>query len=404
MRSRKCLATLAVFFLVISFAPAAWAELKLPAVIGDNMVLQREATAPVWGWAKPGEMVAVTFANQSQTTKADDKGLWKITLKGLKVGKPREMNITTTSRESLTLKNVLVGEVWLCSGQSNMAMSVNRSNDSAKEIAAAKYPKIRLFKVARAKAAEPQTDCKGTWSECSPETVANFSGVGYFFARDLQKETDVPIGMIQSSWGGTPAEFWTRREVLEADPALKSLVKRGSVLYNGMIAPIIPYGIRGAIWYQGEANSGRAYQYRTLLPAMIKNWRTDFARGDFPFGIVQLAPYRYGRRDPACCAELWEAQLLTAKNTPNTGLAVTTDIGNVKDIHPKNKQDVGKRLALWALATVYGEKDLVYSGPIYKSMKIDGDKIRLSFDHIGKGLETRDGKPLTDFTIAAAVE
>jgi len=404
MRSRRCFSIIAIWLLALCFAPAAWAELKLPAVIGDNMVLQRDATAPVWGWAKPGDMVAVTFANQSQTTKAGDDGRWKVVLRELKVGDPQEMRITTTSGETVTLKNVLVGEVWICSGQSNMEMSVKRSKDSAKEIAAAEYPKIRLFKVEREKAAKPKTDCQGSWSECSPKTVGDFSGVGYFFARDLQKEIEVPVGMIQASWGGTPAEFWTRREVLEADPVLKPLVGRGSVLYNGMIAPIIPYGARGAIWYQGEANTTRAYQYRTLLPAMIKNWRTDFARGDFPFGIVQLAPYRYGKRDPACCAELWEAQLLTVKNTPNTGLAVTTDIGDVRDIHPKNKQDVGNRLALWALGTVYGKKDLVYSGPIYKEMKVDGDKITLSFDHVGGGLASRDGKPLGDFTIAGADE
>ena len=404
MRSRRCVATVAVFFLALWFAPAAWAELKLPAVISDNMVLQREATAPVWGWTEPGEMVAVTFANQSQTTKADDDGRWNVVLKELKVGDPQEMTITAGSGESVTLKNILVGEVWICSGQSNMEMSVKSSKDSGKEIAAAEYPEIRLFKVKREKAAKPKTDCQGSWVQCSPASVGDFSGVGYFFARDLHKEIGVPIGIIQAAWGGTPAEFWTSREVLEADPVLKSLVTRGSVLYNGMIAPLIPYAIRGAVWYQGEANSSRAFQYRALLPAMIKNWRTDWARGDFPFGIVQLAPYRYGRNDPACCAELWEAQLLTVKNTPNTGLAVTTDLGNLRDIHPKNKQDVGNRLALWALGTVYGKEDLVYSGPIYKSMKVEGDTIRLSFDHVGGGLASRDGKPPSDFTIAGADE
>ena len=215
----------------------------------------------------------------------------------------------------------------------------------------------------------------------------------------------MPIGLIHTSWGGTPAEKWTSRKALEAEPKLKGV--KGSGLYNGMIAPLIPYGIRGAIWYQGEANIGQAYQYRTLLPTMIRNWRTDWGQGDFPFYIVQIAPFRYNSwfngkpvdpRMPERCAELWEAQLLTHKSVPNTGLAVTTDIGELGDIHPHNKQEVGRRLALWALAKTYN-RELVFSGPMYKSMRIEGREVRLKFDY-AEGLKSADGKPLSFFTIA----
>ena len=198
--------------------------------------------------------------------------------------------------------------------------------------------------------------------------------MAYFFGRDLFQELGVPVGMIHTSWGGTPAQLWTSRKVLESNPVLKPLVPGESGLYNGMIAPLIPYAIRGAIWYQGESNIGGAYQYRTLFPAMIANWRADWGQGDFPFGFVQIAPLQLSAVNrPPSCAELWEAQLLTLKASPNTGMAVTMDIGELNDIHPKNKQDVGKRLALWALAKVYGQ-DLVYSGPIYKSMAVEGQR------------------------------
>jgi len=392
-----------VFFLFAIFhVTVVPAEIRLPAIVGDHMVLQSGQPLPIWGWADPGEMVAVTIPGQSVTAKAGEDGRWQVKLAKLEPGDPFDMAVTGSSGSKVIVKDILVGEVWVCSGQSNMEWPVTRALQPEKEIAAANFPNIRLFIVQRKKSPQPETDCLGAWTRCSPDSVPGFSAVGYFFGRHLHRELDVPVGLIKTSWGGTPAELWTRREVLEGDPALKPLAERGSTLYNGMIAPLIPLGIRGAIWYQGEANCSRAYQYRTLLPAMIQNWRTDWGQGDFPFGIVQLAPFRYGRLDPACCAELWEAQLLTHKNVPNTGLVVTTDIGNVSNIHPTNKQEVGRRLGLWALATVYGKEDLVYSGPIYKSMAIEGDKIRLRFDHVGGGLASRDGKPLSHFTIAGA--
>ncbi len=405
--------------------------MKLPAIFGDNMVLQRGQPVPVWGWADKGEEVTVTIAGQKHVAKAGDDGRWKVTLPKLattvtdvevaitlpagahdsmSVKRPLTMTVEGSSGNKITVMHIMVGEVWVCSGQSNMEMGIGGVNDAAKEIAAAKYPRIRLFTVEKTKAAQPASDVKGKWAPCSPQTVSangwgGFSATAYFFGRQLYKSLKVPIGLIHTSWGGTPAEFWTSRKALEANPALKPLAQGEALcLYNGMIAPLIPYAIRGAIWYQGESNIGAAYRYRTLFPAMIANWRADWGQGDFPFGFVQIAPYNYHRdwkTDPACCPELWEAQLLTLKSAPNTGMAVTTDIGNLTDIHPKNKQEVGRRLALWALANVYGKK-LVYSGPIYKSMAVEGDTIRLQFDHCGGGLTARDGKPLSDFTIAGA--
>lgn len=317
-----------------------------------------------------------------------------------------------------------------------------------KDIAAADKPNIRLFTVTKNIADQPLEDCQGNWVECSPETVGSFSAVAYFFGTYLQDELDIPIGLINSSWGGTQAEAWTRREILEKDKELIPIIERyeqeldncpqaleeypeklqewkvkaekakaegkkvpkppikpykrdqnsPSNLYNAMIAPLIPYDVKGVIWYQGERNTPRGYQYRTLFPAMIKNWRSDFKQGDFPFYYVQIAPYKYNEKRPS--QELREAQRLTLK-TKNTGMAVTMDIGNPQDCHPRNKSDVGKRLALWALAKNYGKKKLVYSGPLYRSKMRQGDKSRLYFDHIGSGLTTRDGKELTHFTIAS---
>jgi sialate O-acetylesterase len=405
MRQQSLVRIAICCLLVTGWTAVAAGAVKLPAVIGEKMVLQRGRPVPVWGWADKGEEVTVTVAGQTLRAKAGDDGRWMVVLAKLDVGPPLEMTVKGSSGSAVTLKNILVGEVWVASGQSNMEMGVAGCKDAQQEIAAAKYPNIRLFTVVKKKAAEPQTDCSGDWKECSPATVANFSATAYYFGRQLYKELKVPVGLIHTSWGGTPAQFWTSRKALEANPLLKPLARgESSCLYNGMIAPLIPYAIRGAIWYQGESNVGGAYQYRTLFPAMIANWRADWGEGDFPFGFVQIAPFGYSanwKTNPAACAELWEAQLMTLKSVPNTGMAVTMDIGDLKDIHPKNKQEVGRRLALWALAQVYG-RELVYSGPIYKSMTVEGNKIRLQFDHVGGGLMASDGKPLTEFTIAGA--
>ena len=406
--------------LMVLAATVAPAAVKLPAVIGDNMVLQRGQPVPIWGWADKGEEVTVTVAGQTVSAKAGDDGRWKVALDKLDVGQPLEMTIKGSSGNTIALKNILVGEVWVCSGQSNMAIGVTACKNGKEETAAANHPQIRLFLVGQAQAAQPAPDVKGNWKPCTPESIAagkpdcgGFSAAAYYFGRQLHNELKVPIGVIDTSVGGTPAEFWTSRKALEANPALKPLAQdNSSSLYNGMIAPLIPYAIRGAIWYQGEANVGAAFKYRTLFPAMIADWRANWGQGDFPFGFVQIAPFGYSDAwgtNPAACAELWEAQRMTLDASPNTGMAVTVDLtagdaihpknGDFNGIHPKNKQEVGRRLALWALAKVYG-RDVVYSGPIYKSMAVEGDKVRLQFDHRGSGLAARDGKALTDFTIA----
>lgn len=439
--------------LLLTSAGTVFADIKLPAVIGDNMVLQRGKETPIWGWGEPGEkiMVGVSWHSMTWEITADRTGKWTFTINPPSTAGPHE--ITFSGKNTIKIKNILVGEVWVCSGQSNMQWSVRQSANAEQEIAEADYPNVRLFSVERKVADKPQTDCTGSWSECSPETVPGFSAVAYFFGRELHKELNVPIGLIHTSWGGTPAEAWTRRGVLESEadcmPILqrfdeaiakypeekkkydesliqwKEAVEKAKAegkepprrpappfgpgnphspagLYNAMVAPLIPYGIQGAIWYQGESNADRAYQYRKLFPAMIKNWRADWGQGDFPFLFVQLANFTAIEPEPvdSAWAELREAQLMTLA-LPNTGMAVIIDIGEANDIHPKNKQDVGKRLALWALAKTYG-KDLVYSGPIYKSMRIEGDKIVLDFEHIGSGLVAGGGEPLKGFAVAGA--
>lgn len=402
-------AAAAVWLVAVS---AAWAEVRLPALFSDHLVLQRQQAVPVWGWADPGEQVIVACAGQSAECKADAKGRWKVTLAPLSTPGPHEL-VVRGKTSAVTLRDVLVGEVWVCSGQSNMEWSVAVSANAPEEAAAAHYPQIRMFTVQKKVADLPQDDCAGAWAVCSPQSVPRFSAVGYFFARHLHRELGVPVGMINSSWGGTPADSWISRKALESVPSLRPLLERWeknpdkknpwrpAALYNGMIAPLVPYALRGAIWYQGESNVGRAYQYRLLMPLLIGDWRRAWGQGDFPFGMVQLAPFSYGPAGEIACAELREAQALTTQNTPHVGMAVTMDIGNPKDIHPKNKQEVGRRLALWALAKVYG-KQLVYSGPIYKSMSIEGNKARIHFDHIGSGLATRDGKAPSHFAVAGA--
>ena len=608
MNCRRIYPVKAVVFFIVSvclvlvFTSAGLADVRLPAIIGDNMVLQQAVKAPIWGWAEPGEDVTVKASWQESPVqaKAGRDGKWMAKIDTPKAGGPYE--ITIKAKNTITLKNVLVGEVWIASGQSNMEFAVNRTNNSRQEIADARYPNIRLFTVKKKVSAVPQSDCVGEWQVCGPNTISEFSAVAYFFGRELHGKLNVPVGLIHTSWGGTPAEAWTRAEALgsladfkgvsqqikevqanpeklqkEYDQALlewtkkfnaldagytgggrswadvdvndtawagmdiprlwetgglpdfdgvvwfrkvvqipqdwvgrdmvlelgpiddeditfvngmrvgglegpgyydtvrkyklpATAIKAGAnviavrvldtggggglygkseqlkiypvakknevislagqwrykvgcdlksvpprprmplsldnqnsptVLYNAMLAPLIPYAIKGAIWYQGESNAGRAYQYRELFPAMIKCWRDDWGRGDFAFLFVQLANYMAASPEPVSSdwAELREAQLMTL-SLPNTGMAVVVDIGEANDIHPRNKQDVGRRLALWALVKNYGQK-LVYSGPIYKSMKIDGSKIILHFEHVGGGLVAAGG-PLKGFAVAGA--
>ncbi len=422
------------------------ADVSLPALFSDNMVLQQQMAMPVWGNASADEVIAVEFDIQRVTTTADKGGTWQIHLSPMRAGGPYEL--TVRGNNVVVIKNVMVGEVWICSGQSNMAWPVRRSQHAEDEIQAANFPNIRLFTVERKTAQRPARDVVGTWRVCDSEAVANFSAVGYYFGRRLHKTQDVPIGLINTSWGGTPVEAWTSLPALQAMPevyaplaqrwteriaaypearkkfqsrlavwrantdSLRALGQRRpraprgpnhphrpSVLYNGMIAPLIPYSIRGALWYQGESNAGRAYQYRALFSGMIQNWRSDWGQGAFPFFFVQLANFRQKKENPeeSTWAELREAQLM-ALSLPNTGMAVTIDIGEADDIHPRNKQDVGLRLALAAEAKVYG-MDQPHSGPIYRSTAVEGDKIRLRFDHAHGGLKTK-GKALKGFAIA----
>ncbi len=400
-------------------------------VFGSNMVLQRKIPVPVWGWTQPDEKVTVSIEGRSATATAGSDGKWTVRLQPLPVGGPYKMRIEGP-KQTVTFDNILVGDVWICSGQSNMEMGIGNVNDAQKEIADADHPQIRLFTVMKKVAYEPKaslekrdSDLMGQWSVCSPETVKTggwngFSAVGYFFGRQLNQDLKVPIGLIHTSWGGTIAEAWTSAEALQGLPDFKPAVDTlaqskpsptsgkdvnpnvVTVLYDGMIAPLIPYGIKGAIWYQGESNAGRAYQYRTLLPTMIKDWRSRWGEGDFPFIIVQLANWQKSDPDPKddAWAELREAQSMTARTLPKTGIAVTIDIGDAADIHPKDKQTVGKRLAYSAESIAYGQK-LEYSGPAYREMTpVDsGAALELRFDHTRGGLMAK-GDKLTGFAIA----
>lgn len=412
---RFSLLTAAATAVLILASGMASAAVKLPAIIGNNMVLQRDEPVPVWGWDEAGTLVTVTLGEAKVTAKAGADGKWMVKLPAMKAGGPH--TVTIVGADTVKLENVLVGEVWFCSGQSNMEWSVKASNNAQQEIAAANYPKIRHIKIPHVPAETPQTEVKSDgWKATTPQTVGDFTAVGYYFGRNLQTQLDVPIGLIGCNWGGTRIEPWTPPEGFKAVPALKDIADKldsfpqknakGEVnhqsplaLYNGMVAPLVPYGIKGAIWYQGESNNGEGMLYHEKMKALISGWRSLWGKSDLPFLYVQLASYHYGNRNPADLAGIWEAQTATLA-VPHTGMAVTVDISNTKNIHPTNKQDVGKRLALWALAQVYGQKDLVYSGPLYKSMKVDGNKIRLTFDHSGSGLASRDGEPLTWFTIA----
>jgi sialate O-acetylesterase len=414
MKTIRLHANISAIALFLLIAGPASADVKLPAIFGNGMVLQREMPVPVWGWDAPGTEVTVAAGDAKASAKADGTGAWSVKLPALKAGGPIEVTVTGTS--TVKFADVLMGEVWICSGQSNMEMTVGSSDRAQEEIASARYPKIRHIKINHRPAFEPKTDVPTAgWQVCSPETVGGFTAAGYFMARHLLQSLDVPIGLIGSNWGGTRIEPWTPPEGFKLVPALKDIAgnlgsypkknAKGEIdhqsalaLYNGMIHPLVPYAIRGAIWYQGESNNGEGMLYLEKMKALIEGWREVFKRPYMPFYYVGLAPFRYGG-DPAALAGIWEAQE-AALSIPGTGMAVTVDISNLADIHPKNKQEVGRRLALWALARDYGRKDLVFSGPLYRAMTVEGDKARISFYHVGGGLVSRDGKPLSWFTIA----
>jgi sialate O-acetylesterase len=460
------LALAAALALVLSmgvFAPAAPAEVRLPRIFGSHMVLQQDKPLTLWGWAQPGETVTVRFLVQSKEVKANDRGEWKVVLSAVKAGGPHKLTVTGST--TVEFEDVMVGEVWLCSGQSNMEMGISACKDAPAEIAAADHPGLRLMKVAKKWTPEPQPDVGGAWKVCTPKTVAEegwggFSAAAYYFGRHLHQQLGVTVGLIDSTWGGTVIQSWTPPEGFAAVPALKSefdkvqLRDRRSVLYqnrlnqtivdaeqwipaarqalahqtpvppmpiypdelrplndlqaatalyNGMIHGLCPFALRGAIWYQGESNLGEGRYYTERMKTLIGGWRKLWGQGDFSFYFVQIAPYNYGGK-PEREAELWEAQAVAAQVIPNTGMAVINDLGDLRDIHPRNKQEVGKRLALLALAKDYGQANVVCSGPTFKAMSIEGDQLRVTFDHLGSGLASRDGKPLSWFEIIDAEE
>ena len=397
------------------------ADVRMSKIFSDNMVLQRDTEITVWGWADSGEQVTVTLGGQNRVAETGIDGRWEVSLTSMKAGGPFKMLVN--GKNSLEFSNILVGDVWICSGQSNMEWPISRSADADNEIAHADYPEIRLFTVPREIAVIPADDLAGgNWEECSPETVASFSAVGYFFGRHIHKETGVPVGLINSSWGGTIAETWISRETMGTIDDFKEVMASAdlidlqqrqaetvnggpnsfpTLLFNGMINPVTSFNIKGAIWYQGESNAGRAYQYREVFPALITDWRKQWGQGELPFFFVQLANFMAPVSDPveSGWAELREAQAMTL-SLPATGMAVAIDIGEADDIHPLNKQDVGKRLALSALKVTYG-RDIVHSGPVYDYMRVEGDGIRIGFTSTGSGLMSKDKYGyLKGFTIA----
>jgi sialate O-acetylesterase len=432
---------------------SARGDVKLPAIFGSHMVLQRDQKDRVWGWAEPGEEITVKIGAQTHATKAGTDGSWQVMLEPMPTGGPHTLSIQ--GKNTVQFDDVLVGEVWICSGQSNMQWPVSAAKDADLELATAKYPGMRLITVPNLGTQEPQRDFRGRWQACQPGTAAGFSAVGYFFGRRVHRALDVPVGLINDSWGGSYCEAWIRRDLLAADqkyapllawwdeleknfpkakadyeskraewtlaaekakaegkrpppePANPEWLMRGNArpgnIYNGVLKPTIGYGMRGVIWYQGESNAGRAYQYRDLFPLMIKSWRDEWGQGDFSFYWVQLADFLPETAEPkeSAWAELREAQTMTLSRLPATGEAVIIDLGEAQDIHPRNKQDVGSRLARWALAHDYGKK-IAAQSPTYKAMERHGNRVLVRFDHVNGGLHAADVAEVRGFAIAGS--
>jgi sialate O-acetylesterase len=463
MLKRALIFLLAVF----CFTLACRADVHVPHIFGSHMVLQQGKPIIIWGWADPDENVAIDLGatgaindRETASTRADGSGKWSVSLPPMTAGgSPLTLNIT--GKNKISFDDILVGEVWICSGQSNMEFGIGNSINGAQEIADANDPQIRLMKVEKAWKPQPQRDIAGEWKLCTPTSVAaggwnGFSAVGYFFGRELHRTLNVPVGLIDASWGGTRIESWTPPQGFAAVPALKSEnellqrqltdspehtrlladaitqmsawtktaqdsltnktqcpplpqvpkelfgpdnVQAATALFNGMIHPLCPLGIRGAIWYQGESNHDEGTLYTERMKALVGGWRTIWNQGGFPFYFVQIAPFNYGG-NPTVLPEFWEAQAQAERQIPNTGMIVVNDIGNLADIHPKNNQDVGHRLAVRALNQTYGKADVLGQSPTLKSLKTDGDQLIISFDHAGAGLSTRDNQPPTWFEIA----
>ncbi|HBL75773.1 MAG TPA: sialate O-acetylesterase [Prolixibacteraceae bacterium] len=399
-----------LFFLLISVF--AQAEIKLPAIFGDHMVLQQQTDAAIWGKATAGKAVRVSTSwdNKSYSAQADPQGNWKVKVKTPKAGGPYEITISDGS--ALKLKDVLIGEVWVCSGQSNMAMTMkgyrNQPITGSNEIiATSANPNIRMINIKLDKSLEPKDDFIGEWKECLPENVVNYSATAYFFGKMIQQVLNVPVGLINSSWGGTRIEPWISENGIKKFNwvSLPDKKKEGefspqvpTVLFNAMINPMVGYGLRGAIWYQGESNRNEPDQYRKLMPGLAENWRAEWGIGDFPFYYVQIAPFDYGVGGLSS-AYLREAQLKAASEGTNMGMACIMETGEKTCIHPANKKAAGDRLAYLALAKTYGKSGFAYSGPILKEMTVDGSIVKLTFDHANNGL-TSYGKELENFEVA----
>jgi len=415
----------------------ARADVRLPKIFSDHMVLQREMATPVWGWADPGETITVKVAGQTVSATADPAGTWHVKLAPLKAGGPYELVVA--GKTTVTVTDVLVGDVWICAGQSNMEFGLGSSDNGRETVIAATNQQIRLLSVKSPQSPLPVTDTPNGWTLCSAQSVATFSAVGYFFGATIQRETGIPIGLIGNAWGGTPIELWMNLEGMKSVPELTPLsqdyeknladyrqqlaavvepaaqwvaqarmaqakgelvpvpplamwpvppASKLSGIYNGRVAPLTTFGIKGALWYQGEANGSEGESYFNKMRALIGGWRQVWGQGDFPFYFVQLANFQSRTEVPAGgdgWANIRMAQLNSLK-IPRTGMAVVIDIGNATNIHPTNKEDVGNRLAFWALKNDYGQTNRVCSGPLYKAMKVEGDKIRVSFDYADGGL------------------
>lgn len=420
----------------------ALADVRLPGIFSDHMVLQRDQAVPVWGWAQPGEEITVKMGVAKATTTTGKDGRWMVKLAPQPMS-AAPLTLTVAGRNTVTVQDVLLGDVWLCSGQSNMEFGLGGCN-APQDIEAAQFPTLRRIKFDHTTASKPADDIPGRWEVCTPQSAPGWTAVGFYFARRIQQETGVPIGLIDDNWGGTRIEPWIppsgfeqvdslagilvdvtnrcqsyRAELGKAlgpleqwiGDARKALTAPGadipvqppvpgnpyndasfpSSIYNAMIHPIVPFGLKGAIWYQGESNGGEGDEYYAKMRALIGGWRELWAQGDFPFYFVQLANFTQPNNDPAGgdgWARVRMAQLKSLE-IPKTGMAVTielADADNPNDIHPKNKFDVGERLALWALAKDYGKAGLVYSGPLYQSLKVEGNKARIFFTSVGSGL------------------
>ena len=434
--SKKLILQSVIVAIVLTAGSSLHAELKLPNIFGDHMVVQQKMPVKVWGWTTPGQSVTVKLAEAMVAGRADASGRFEVSLPAMDAGGPHKLTIQAD--ETRTISDVLVGEVWICSGQSNMQWSVNAAWDPDLEKLSSSYPGIRMINFPQVGAQEPILTHDRQWMVSGPDTVGSFSAVGYFYARQLHQTLNVPVGMINNAWGGSACEAWIDRDLLEADEQYRPLMERweeketrhaelsglkertqaqqktlqglnremgGNArpanIYNGVLKSHLGYTIRGAIWYQGESNASRAYQYRELFPLMISSWRNEWGQGDFPFYWVQLADFRGEKTEPAESdwAELREAQTMTVSRLPNTGQAVIIDIGEGKDIHPKNKVDVGRRLARLALANDYGIQ-IAHRSPEYSSMEAADGKVTLSFNHVDGGWRLFDVNTPIGFTIA----